>query len=700
MNHKTARHFILASLVLVKAVLCANAVEPQGGVDLKEIYKDFALVAAKYPDRLRDTHIELASEPHVAGTPGDARTIERISKHFRDAGLEVELHEIYPLLSRPIEASLTITSPVRIELPLVERGFPQEDPDSANPDIGWNAYAASGDVEAQVVYVNYGTKGDFERLGELGVSCKGKIVLARYGGNYRGYKVKFAQEAGALGVIIFTDPGDSGFVQGSVYPEGGYASECCIQRGSVLTLGYQGDPLTPGVEATLNAQRLKEEQTLMPRIACQPIGYVAAREMLKRMTGVKAPKEWQGGLGFEYALTCEQLKVRLVVKQVREVTKTANVLARLIGSEFPDEQVIIGAHHDAWNHGAADPLCGTIAVIESAKIFAELAKQGIRPKRTLVFAAWGAEEFGIIGSSEWVEKERKALIANGVAYINLDMASMGPQFGASALPSMRGSIVRAAAVVPQARNPSQTVLEEWTARSPDPARLGWPQIGDIGGGSDHVGFLCHAGVASAGFGSGGSRGTSYHSAYDTLRWYWKVVGGDYEPARMIMNMASMTAADLAFGSAATLDPCEYRWDLMKQLKALSALGQERGVFEKANPSPQATDDLDIHADFRPILQAAEELCAAATGLTQKNAASTLKLLAVDRAFVDEEGLKTRTWFKSVYAAPDEDSGYAPWPLPRIRRAIEVKDEKALREGIADLTSRLQQATAGLKTTPN
>lgn len=703
MIHNTARNLFLILVVLFHCALCADAGaplkpspqnEPHAPVDLKEIYKQFALVAAKHPNRLRDLHIELASEPHVAGTPGDARTIARIAKHFRDAGLEVELHEIYPLLSRPINASLTITAPDQVELPLAERGFPEEDPDSVNPPIGWNAFAASGDVEAQLVYVNYGTKADFERLAELGVSCKGKIVIARYGGNYRGYKLKFAEQAGALGVIIFTDPGDSGFVQGKVYPEGGYASDCCIQRGSVLTLGYQGDPLTPGYEATRDAPRLKHEQTLMPRIPSQPIGYAAAREILKRMTGVKAPKEWQGGLGFEYALSCEQLKVRMVVNQAREITKTANVIARLKGSEFPDEMVIIGAHHDAWNHGASDPLCGTIAVIESAYIFGELAKQGIHPKRTLLFAAWGAEEFGIIGSSEWVEKERQALMANAVAYINLDMASMGPQFGASALPSMRSSIVRAAAVVPQAQNPSQTVLEEWSARSPDPARAGWPQIGDIGGGSDHVGFLCHAGVASAGFGGGGSKGVSYHSAYDTLRWYWKVVGGDYEPARMIRDMASMTAADLAFGSQAALDPCEYRWDVIKQLKALTVLGEQRGMLEKGNEGEAL--ETGIHARFKPILIAAEALCQAATQSHAQQSTSTKHMLAVDRAFIDEAGLKGRTWFRSVYAAPDEDSGYAAWPMPRIRRALEVKDDTELTKAIADLTQRLEHATAQLR----
>ncbi|MCX5691425.1 MAG: M28 family peptidase, partial [Planctomycetota bacterium] len=380
------------------------------------------IVAAVEPTRLRDTHIALASEPHVAGTPGDARTIERLEAMFREAGLTVTRHEIWPLLCRPVSASLEIVSPEMKVLDIAERPL-KEDPYSDKGAFGWNAYSGSGEVQGRVVYANYGTRQDFAKLKELGVDCTGAIVLARYGGNYRGFKVKFAQEAGAAGIVIFTDPGDSGFVKGPVYPQGGYANECCIQRGSIVTMPFQGDPLTPGREATEGAERMKVEEAVLPRIPCQPIGYAAAKEILLRMKGAEAPQAWQGGLGFGYRLTSddgaqEGTRLKLSVQQERAIMKTANVIAEIPGWEHPEQRVIIGAHHDAWNHGAADPLCGTIAVVEAARVFGELARQGVKPRRTLVFAAWAAEEFGIIGSSEWVEANEKMLTEGGIAYIN------------------------------------------------------------------------------------------------------------------------------------------------------------------------------------------------------------------------------------------------------------------------------------------
>jgi len=678
---------------------------------------DSQLLSLISVDRLRDTHIALAQENHIAGTPGDARTIERIAAMFTQAGLEVQVHDIYPLLCRPISASLAITSPDQLALDLSERTLP-EDKDSTPATFAWNAYSASGEVEAGVVYANYGTKEDFARLRELGIDCTDKIVLARYGGNYRGYKVKFAQQAHAAAVLIFTDPADSGFTKGPVYPEGGYANDCCIQRGSILTLSHQGDPLTPGREATKDANRDVEREVTLPRIPCQPIGYGAAKEILSRMKGEEAPKEWQGGLGFAYRLQSEQipssqapavpsettpekpLSIKLAVKQERAVMHTANVIATLRGTHFPEQLVIMGAHHDAWNHGAADPLCGTITVIESARILAQLAKEGQRPKRSIVFAAWAAEEFGIIGSTEWVESRRAELMKNAVAYINLDMASMGLEFGASALPSLRTVIAAAAGEVPQPGNPASTVLAAWAKRSPDPRNPNLPSFGDIGGGSDHVAFLCYAGVASCGFGSGGSKGNSYHSAYDTLMWYWKVMGAEagrgaeYESAKMVSSVTALTAAKLAFASVPPLDPTAYDADIRKQITALSKLASNRKLIE-----PFEGDTAPI---FAPVLEAAGRFRTFAAGLveqannsgpltTEAARSLTQQLLACDRQWLNEAGLPGRPWYKNDYAAPDEDSGYAAWPLPRIRKAIEDGNVPQLNAAIADLAARLEKA---------
>jgi N-acetylated-alpha-linked acidic dipeptidase len=634
-------------------------------------------------DRLRVTHMELASEPHVAGTPGDERTIARLMNLFEEAGLQTRRHDIWPLLARPVRVEVSIVSPTVRSLAVRENAA-EGDVDSRTADVGWNAYSGSGVAEGPVVYVNYGTKQDFERLASMGVSCEGKIVLARYGGNYRGYKVKFAQQAGAAGVIIFTDPADGGHVSGPVYPVGGYANECHIQRGSIVTMPFQGDPLTPGREATEDAVRDRVEDAPLPRIPSQPIGYGAAREILAAMRGVAAPKEWQGGLGFEYRLESDGageagVRVRLAVEQERAVMRTANVIGEIRGTEFPDQRVIIGAHHDAWNHGASDPLSGTIAVIEAARVFGALAMEGIKPRRTLVFAAWGAEEFGIIGSSEWVEGNERSLIEGGVAYINLDMASMGPRFGASATPSMHGVILAAAGLVPQAGAAESTVLEDWTARtSPRPGMGRRPAIGSIGGGSDHVAFIARAGVACAAFGSGGSAGQSYHSAFDTLPWYWKVVGADYEPAAMVTRMAMMTAAAYAYEAMPPVSPGEYARVGMESLAGATKAAAEAGL-----------DASRLEALKVAILELALAV--------RDERADVASAMAMDRAWLlPEGGLERRPWFRNAFASPDENSGYGAWVFPLLQAAIERKDGAEWERACARTLERIEAAKEAAK----
>jgi N-acetylated-alpha-linked acidic dipeptidase len=642
------------------------------------------IVEMANPQRLRETHVQLADHIHVAGTPGDRVTIERLSGMFRDAGLEVEVHAIWPLLCSPVSASLSVTVPQEIKLDIAERVLP-EDKDSGGSAFGWNAYSASGVASGAVVYANYATRQDFAKLRELGIDCTGKIIIAKYGGNYRGYKVKFAQEAGAAGVIIFTDPADGGFTKGPVYPVGSYANDCCIQRGSILTLPYQGDPLTPGREASEHASRDDVASTPLPKIPCQPIGYGAAKEILSRMSGVAAPKEWQGGLGFDYRITSDGetqgVRVRLEVQQKREVMQTANVLGMIRGTEHPEQLVILGAHHDAWNHGAADPSCGTITVVEAARIFGELAKAGIKPRRTLVFATWAAEEFGIIGSTEWVEANQARLKSGCVAYINLDMASMGPQFGASATPSLYRAIMDAAKVVPQAGDATRTVYQDWAARSTlVPGRGLVPSCGDIGGGSDHVAFLCRAGVACAGFGSGGSAGTSYHSAYDTLPWYWKTVGSDYESAMMVTRMAAVTAASFAFDPQPAVSPSEYAHTGVASLVKAEKAAREAGL---------STDG------FEPLRADLVE-CAL---LLREHAADLASSMAIDRAWLapdSESGLERRGWYRNLFAAPDENSGYDAWVFPLIRAAIEQRDQAALTSACVRTRERIAAVMSSIR----
>jgi N-acetylated-alpha-linked acidic dipeptidase len=599
----------------------------------------------------------------------------------------VQVEEFWPYLCRPVDARVQLVSSngaAILELPLKEQSL-TEDADSSHPDlaIGFNAYSGSGDVTAEVVYANYGTKADFAKLKELGVDCRGKIVIARYGGNYRGFKAKFAEAAGAAGLIIYTDPDDSGYRKGVPYPEGCWANESYIQRGSIETLEYPGDPLTPGTPATRDAARLKPDEIALPRIPVQPIGYGAAREIFQMMRGTPLPqdliKTWQGGLPCAYRLAGgPELKVRLMVKQERFIGKTANVIATLRGSTHPEQKIIVGCHHDAWGFGAADPLAGTMLLLESARSFSEALKQGRRPARSIVFAAWGAEEFGIIGSTEYCEQHRDDLSKNAVAYINLDMAAMGPNFGASASPSLKRIIEEAARDVPQPGGQAgQSVLQKWLGEK---AHV---EFGNLGGGSDHIGFYCHLGIPSCGLGGEGSQGTSYHSNYDTLTWYRKTVGDGYEPALMLTRIVNLIAARLANAALLPLDPQRYGVDCTSHFESLAKRAEE----------------LKLSLDLSPLICRAESASAAGQQVTarliEKLEHETLgppqldsinaKLLMLERLWlVDGDArwqVNGRSWFRNAYAASDPDSGYAAWMMPILKQAIEARDQAGIERAV-------------------
>lgn len=650
------------------------------------------LLAEPRAASLRAAHDLLASEPHIAGTPGDQRTIERLERLFGEAGLEVTRHDWWGYLCLPAGAAVEIVSPDARSLVLKEN-IVEGDAASADPaqTPGWNAYSADGDVTARVVYANYGTKADFAKLAELGVDVKGAIVLARYGGCFRGYKAKFAEASGAAGLIIYTDPADGGYMKGLVYPEGGYANDTCIERGSLNTLEYAGDALTPFAEATRDAARLDPGDVALPRIPVQPIGYAAALEIMKRMTGAAVPAGWQGGLPLPYRVSGgESLKVRLMVKQERAVKPSANVIGMIRGTEEPERLVILGCHHDAWNCGAADPLCGQIAMIESARALGALARQGVRPRRTLVFCAWGGEEFGLIGSSEWVEGNRQRLTDSAVAYMNLDMASMGVNLGSSASPSLSRAIAESVAWVAQARDATKSALETWRARAPDDIFADRPKIGGMGGGSDHVGFLCHAGVPVCAVGGSGAEGTSYHSTYDTLAWYRKVVGEDYEPALMVSRAAAAVAARLAYAPLVPLAPEDYGPETRRQLVALTARGRELGVFSRESTRDVAPELARVEGaavEFghrgREVMEKVRRRVGAGVGggageLSRESLeAINGLLLKADRAWHEPKGLPGRPWYCNLYGAPDRDSGYAAWMLPLLRAAVEEKDRRAV-----------------------
>ncbi len=676
--------------------------------DRREAQRDYErkLLEGIDPARLRAWHDLVASEPHVAGTPGDLRTIERLAKAFSEMGLDVHTHWVWPYLAKPVGAELEIAAPPAVarKLGLSEPPIPGDDY-TRSPDLiplAWNAYSGSGDVTAPVVYANYGTKADFAKLAELGVEVKGSIVIARYGGNFRGFKAKFAEEAGALGLLIFTDPEDSGYQRGPAYPEGGWYTPAQAQSGSILS-GLAGDPLTPMIEATEHAPRIRPEDAGLPVIPVQPISWESAQPILQAMTGEPVADrvpDWQGGLPTPYRLSGgPDLRVRLKVEQSRQITKTANVLATLKGAKEPEKKIIIGCHHDAWNHGACDPTCGLILVLEAARVFSDLAKAGFPPDRSIVFAAWGAEEFGILGSVEWVEGNRDDLEKNAIAYINLDMATMGPNFYASAGPSLKSLVYDAARLVPNAplanharRKPPTpeelkspgTVFDTWLKRAAkaDPA-MTEPPIGDLGGGSDHIGFVCHVLVPSISLGSGGAPGTSYHSRYDTLDWYRAVVGDDYLPAQMNARMTALISARLANADVLPVDPRRWAPDLTNHLNRLKKQADSAGLT--FDPAP-------IEAGVQRLAGRAAWLESAPAEALRAPQKANQALRDFDRAWKIEQGLPGRPWFRNAYASSDRDSGYAPWILPMIEQAIADRDQVALDRAAAWHAEHLRRVT--------
>lgn len=697
-----------------------------------------ALSGAPTTDSLRASHDLLASRPHIAGTPGGLAGAERLAARLREfPGLDVATAEYSVWLPRAASAELEIVGPTRRPLPVRERRIPEADPftahvdpDAPDLDLGWNGYSGSGEATGPVVYANYGTKDDFAKLKEQGVSCEGAIVLARYGGNFRGYKAKFAQEAGAAGLLIYTDPGDSGYAQGPVYPEGPWANETYIQRGSIDTLPYDGDPLTPGVASIAGAARLDPASVALPRIPVQPIGYGAALEIMREMTGppvhsgagaVAPPgKAWQGGLPLTYRLTGgDALRVRLKVDQPRAQRPIRNVIASLRGARFPEQTVIVGAHHDAWGYGADDPLSGTIVVVELAKAFADAAAKGFRPARTILFCGWDAEEFGIIGSSEWVEENARSLTDSCVAYINLDAAVSGWDFSASASPSLQRLIWDAASQVaqpadprPGASNPTgpRSILEAWKSRQANRApAAGAPQrradqpteprpdtmptIGAMGGGSDHTGFLTHLSIPCASMGFGGAGGTAYHSMYDTLAWYRLMMRNDYSSHAALTRVVALVLARLANADVIPYDHAAPSVETRRHLQSLT---------ERAAKTPIKFDTASLTAALDRADASAKAAGEAIPLFVQRGVADASLApvhavqLATERAWFDARGLPERPWRRNLFMAPDETSGYASWPLPALRRAIERTDQAALEGASTDLTAAIDRLDAALK----
>ena len=630
-------------------------------------------------------HLRTVTEnPHPAGSAAQVRVGNYLARAMEEAGLEVTRHpyDVYlPELTDDVEVH--IVTPVAMQLSNREPAL-AEDRFSGHPDLlnGWNAFSGSGDVTGEVVYANYGRREDYLALDEMGVSLAGKVVIARYGGNFRGYKVKFAEERGAVGVIMFNDPGFSGL---AAYPEGPMMNGETIQRGSVLTLPWTGDPLTPfepalpvdGTAGDRNGgrpvERLDPSEVELHSIPVLPIGYEAATEVLSRMTGHGVPPGWAAGMEVDYRVEGgPDLTVRVRVNQPMKLTRATNVVGTVRGTEFPDEWFILGAHYDPWGFGAIDPNGGTAMLLTLAEALGELSRdEECRPRRSIMIAHWDAEEYGIIGSTEWVEEFREALEANAIAYINADAAVSGANFGSSSSPSLKGQIIEATKAVTYPGT-GEALYDWWLERAGEGAEE--PGLGNLGGGSDHVGFYTHAGVPSGSLSSGNPGGV-YHSNYDNFAWYERFGDSTFAHGPMIARADGILALRFANADVLPYDVVRYATDTRTHVETLYDVAAERGLKVDLSGLVESTTELD---DASAALVAARErwLGSGEVDAAQAEAVNRA-LIGLEKAWLNDRGLQGRPWSRSIYVSPDPFSGYASWMLPGLRYEIETDDRADL-----------------------
>ncbi len=684
--------------------------------------------AALNPDNLRAWMKRISARPHHIGSPHNKENADFIASQFRSWGYETKLEEFQVLFPTPKTRLVEMTAPERFKLTLQETEL-KEDPTTGQIREqlpSYNAYSVDGDVTAPLVYVNYGVPADYEELERRGIDVHGKIVIARYGGSWRGIKPKVAAEHGAVGCIIYSDPRNDGFYQGDVYPKGAWRSANGVQRGSVMDMPlYPGDPLTKGIGATKGAKRIdiKNAETLT-KIPVLPISYADALPLLKNLDGAVVPEPWRGALPITYHFGNKTPTVHLKLEFYWNTVSIHDVIAKMVGSERPDQWIIRGNHRDAWVNGADDPTSGQVAMMEEARSIAELAKAGWRPKRTIVFAAWDGEEEGLLGSTEWVEEHADELSRKAAVYINTDSNGRG-FLGIGGSHTLEKFMNEVAKSVPD----PQTKMSVWERARAEQAINGSPtakreamdrpdlRISPLGSGSDFTPFLQHLGIASLNVGFGGENGGgSYHSIYDSFEHYTRF--GDPGFAYGIALAKVCGHATLRLASADTL-PFEftnlaetlnqYAGELTKladtmrddtrSLNQQISSGMLKAVQDPTETYVMPTEKSPVpFLDFAPLQNSLARLNNSvknyqATAKARKASSSALDeaLYRTERALTRQEGLPRRDWFRHAIYAPGFYTGYGVKTLPGIREAIEQRDWKEAGEQIrvvADVIERL------------
>lgn len=665
------------------------------------------------PDtKLAEEHLRiLTAAPHVAGSPEDKKTADYVAQKFREAGLDTQIVEYKVLLSFPEQVSVDITAPANLKMHGPSREHVDGDPYQDDPRVlpAYNAYSPSGDAEADVVYANYGSPQDYKQLEAMKVDVRGKLVLVRYGGNYRGVKSFVAQEHGAAGVIIYSDPFDDGYYRGDMYPQGPYRPATGVQRGSIdYMFKYPGDPTTPGIASLPGlpeTERTPPAQAAnLPKILTLPLSYADAAPILQNLTGPESPRDWQGALPFTYHVGPGPVRVKVHLKMNAPYKTIWDVIGTARGAEFPDEWVLGGNHRDAWVYGAVDPNSGTAAMLESVHGIGDLLKSGWRPRRTMIFCSWDGEEQGMVGSTEWGEQHAREL-ENAAAYFNMDVGVSGPNFGASAVPTLKQFVRDVAKQVPSPRG--GTVYQIWKdARerervknlSPD---LGGSQnrppaakvendveVGDLGSGSDYSVFLQRLGVPATDIGSGGPYGV-YHSVFDNFAWFKKFGDPDFKYEQ---EMARVFGVEMLHMAAADYLPEDYE---LYGREIVSYVEQAQSKAQQTFGA-QAPSFADALAAAHRFQKAGAEIRQAQSAATGDFARLNRALSSAERALLIPQGLPNRPWFRHAIYAPGEYTGYAAVVIPGVTEAIDANDAQRAQAQLVVLTGALNRAAGMLE----
>ena len=666
------------------------------------------------PDpELAEKHLRILTQaPHIAGSPEDKATADYVAQKFREAGLETEIVEYRVWMNYPSEISVDVTAPEGVHMHGPTREHVDGDPAGDDPRVvmPYNGMSPSGDVEADVVYANYGTPQDFDKLKQMKVDVHGKIVLVRYGENFRGVKAFVAQERGAAGLIIYSDPADDGWKRGDKYPKGPWRPDSGVQRGSIgYMFQFPGDPTTPNLASlpslAADKRTSPEKSAQLPTIPTTPLSYGDASPILEHLGGPDSPRDWQGSLPFTYHVGPGPVKVKMHLKQDYQFRTIWDVIGRVRGARLPQELVVAGNHRDAWVYGAVDPNSGTSAMLESVHGIGELLKSGWKPKRTLVFGSWDAEEEGLIGSTEWGEQHESEL-ANADAYFNMDVAVSGGKFGASAVPSLKQFLRDITKTVPspsggtvyehwqEANRPAASSAQEPTEAIGDVRRVPVAPdksdvpVGDLGSGSDFTVFLQHLGVPSTDVSSTGSYGV-YHSAFDNFTWFKRFADPNFLYEQEMARVFGLEILRMADADVLPFDYQEYGLEVAAYIatarkKAQTQFGDSAISFDAASRAANR------------LAQAGAKILAKQKNPPRDPDRLNQTLRDAERALLTPEGLPNRPWFRHAIYAPGQYTGYAAVVIPGINEAIDKRDLESTRRQIVVLTEALNRVTKVLE----